>query len=79
MKYGISFEVPKWHPSMAVRVDWRVNPRAGAHIDCDWGREPMETLTLLCGGCIDAPDCVVSGSTLPNAVHEPYVRGVPRC
>jgi hypothetical protein len=61
-----------------LRRDWRLQPALCAFIECQWTREDTDTLRLLCSGCIDAPMCVPTGSTLANALNETYVRGVPR-
>jgi hypothetical protein len=78
VKYGTRIIVQKSTLRKLVR-DWRLSPELCAYIDCDWGREDYEdSLRLLCGGCIDACNHVVSGSTEITMLQEPYVRGVPR-
>ncbi len=63
---------------MAAKVNWRTDPRVCAFIECDWAREDMETLKLLCGACIDASEYVTGGSTMANMVQEPIARAAQR-
>jgi hypothetical protein len=57
---------------------WRMDPRTCAFITCNWSREDTDTLRLLCGSCIDAPEDIVQGSTRANYSNEPLAIGVPR-
>lgn len=66
--------LPWPHRIGGAQIHWRMDPRRCAFIECEWSRsDSLDTLRILCGGCLDAPDLVASGCTTANAAQEPTI------